>query len=207
MKSRISREAAADLLARALVVGLFTLLSVNLVSAFLQTRRATGLLLLVSESLVVVLTVVRRRARIVDRSATAAIMTAISILGPSLVRSSDRLAVVPDGVTVFVSAMGLIVVIAGKVTLGRSFGIAPANRGIVVAGPYGFVRHPIYAGYLVTHVAFACAYPTTWNLVVLIASDAALVIRALCEERVLAKDRTYQVYCGRVAWHLVPGVF
>jgi len=207
MKSRFSREASADLLAKALVVALFTLLSVNLVSAYLQTRRATGLLLLVSESLVVVLTVVRRRARIVDRSATAAIMTAISIVGPSLVRSSDRLAVVPDSVTVFVSAMGLIVVIAGKVALGRSFGIAPANRGIVVAGPYGFVRHPIYAGYLVTHLAFACAYPTKWNLVVLIASDTALVIRALCEERVLAKDRTYQVYCRRVAWHLVPGVF
>jgi len=101
----------------------------------------------------------------------------------------------------------LMVVIAGKVTLGRSFGIAPANRGIVVGGPYGFVRHPIYAGYLVTHIAFACAFPTKWNFIVLIASDAALVIRALCEERVLARDRTYQVYCGRVAWHLVPGVF
>src|SRR5712692_7310020 len=197
MKSRFSREATADLLARALVVALFTLLSVNLVSAFLQTRRATGLLLLVSESLVVVLTVVRRRARIVDRSVTAAIMTAISILGPSLVRSSDRLAVVPDSVTVFVSAIGLIVVIAGKVTLGRSFGIAPANRGIVVAGPYGFVRHPIYAGYLVTHVAFACAYPTKWNLTVLAVTDVALVLRALCEERVLLHDWSYQRYCQR----------
>jgi protein-S-isoprenylcysteine O-methyltransferase Ste14 len=98
-------------------------------------------------------------------------------------------------------------VIAGKITLGRSFGIVPANRGIVIAGPYGFVRHPIYAGYLLTHVGFACAYPTGWNIGVLILTDAALITRALYEERVLAGDRLYQTYCRRVAWHLVPGVF
>jgi protein-S-isoprenylcysteine O-methyltransferase Ste14 len=69
------------------------------------------------------------------------------------------------------------------------------------------VRHPIYTGYLLSHVAFACAYPTPWNLAILAATDAALVVRALYEERVLGTDRTYQAYCSRVAWHLVPGVF
>jgi protein-S-isoprenylcysteine O-methyltransferase Ste14 len=77
----------------------------------------------------------------------------------------------------------------------------------VVAGPYALVRHPIYAGYLLSHIAFACAYPTAWNIVILAATDVALVLRALCEERVLAADGTYQIYCRRVAWHLVPGVF
>ena len=98
-------------------------------------------------------------------------------------------------------------VIAGKITLGRSFGIVPANRGVVIGGPYTLVRHPIYTGYLLTHVAFACAYPTPWNLAILAATDVALVVRALDEERVLAADRTYQAYCSRVAWHLVPGSF
>jgi protein-S-isoprenylcysteine O-methyltransferase Ste14 len=103
--------------------------------------------------------------------------------------------------------VGLVVGIVGKLTLGRSFGIAPANRGVVIAGPYTLVRHPIYAGYLITHVAFACAYPTMWNIAVLVVADAALVVRALCEERVLAADHTYQIYCRRVSWHLVPGIF
>ena len=131
----------------------------------------------------------------------------MSLLGPSLVRVSGGSGLLPDPVTMIASAVGLIVVIAGKLTLGRSFGIAPANRGVVVAGPYVFVRHPIYAGYLVTHVAFALAYPSPWNIAVLLVSDAALIFRALCEERVLATDHTYQRYCRRVAWHLVPGVF
>jgi len=202
-----AREICSDFVARAVVGSLFALLSINLVTDFAHTHRATGLLLLVSESLVVVLTIVRRRARLVDRSAQAAIATAISLVGPSLVRAPTGPGVLPDIATMILSAIGLIVVIAGKLTLGRSFGIAPANRGVVVAGPYGFVRHPIYAGYLVTHVAFAFAYPSPWNLAVLVVSDAALIFRALCEEKVLATDRKYQTYCRRVAWHLVPGVF
>src|SRR5581483_1987575 len=135
------------------------------------------------------------------------IVTAISLVGPFMVRTSTGGGLFPDYATIMLSALGLIVVIAGKLTLGRSFGIAPANRGVVVAGPYNFVRHPIYAGYLLTHLAFAVAHPTVWNLVTLVVSDAALIYRALCEERVLSADRTYQTYCRRVAWHLVPGVF
>jgi protein-S-isoprenylcysteine O-methyltransferase Ste14 len=198
---------ARDLFARLVVATLFALMSINLASDFLHTHRLTGLLLLVSEALVAVLTVVRRRTGTVDRSLGAASVMMISLIGPALLRTSAGAGLLPDAVTALVSAAGLLVVIAGKLTLGRSFGIAPANRGVVVAGPYTLVRHPIYAGYLLSHIAFAFAYPTAWNIAVLAATDAALVLRALCEERVLADDRTYQSYCRRVAWHLVPGVF
>ncbi len=207
MEPRASRAIAADLMARLLVGALFALLSVNLLADFARTQRITGLLLLVSESLVVVLTILRRRAHIVDRSASAAIATTISLVGPALLRTAAGPGLVPDLATAVLSALGLIVVISGKITLGRSFGIVPANRGVVVAGPYGFVRHPIYAGYVVTHLAFACAHPTAWNVAVLAVTDAALMIRALYEERVLAGDRVYQMYCRRVAWHVVPGLF
>jgi protein-S-isoprenylcysteine O-methyltransferase Ste14 len=134
-------------------------------------------------------------------------VTAASLVGPVLLRTAQGPGLLPDVATVVISAVGLIVVIAGKITLGRSFGIVPANRGVVIAGPYGIVRHPIYAGYVLTHVGFACAYPTAWNVALVVLTDAALMIRALYEERVLAGDRVYQTYCRRVAWHVVPGVF
>jgi protein-S-isoprenylcysteine O-methyltransferase Ste14 len=201
------RRVLADVLARTLVGGLFALLSINLLTDFIQTQRVTGLLLLMSESLVVVLTIMRRHANIVDHSAGAAIVTAISLAGPVLLRTAKGPGVLPDVATVVISAIGLIIVIASKVTLGRSFGIVPANRGVVVGGPYCIVRHPIYAGYVVSHVAFACAHPTGWNVVLVVVTDAALMIRAMYEERILAKDRLYQTYCQRVAWHVVPGVF
>jgi protein-S-isoprenylcysteine O-methyltransferase Ste14 len=114
---------------------------------------------------------------------------------------------VPDEVTAIISIVGLSIVIAGKVTLGRSFGIVPANRGIVARGPYLIVRHPIYIGYLVTHLAFLAAHPTRVNIAIAIAADTALVLRALFEERVLVRDEAYRAYCGRVGWHFVPGIF
>ena len=83
----------------------------------------------------------------------------------------------------------------------------PANRGIVSTGLYGFVRHPIYVGYLITHVAFVTANPLATNLGVLLIADAALLMRAVCEEQTLARDPTYREYLQKVRWRMVPGLF
>jgi len=203
----LPRDVISDLCARAVIVALFTLLSANILNDYLHTGRITGLLLLAGESLVVILTIARRRAHIVDRSAAAAVMTTVSLAGPSLLSASGPAGLVPDVATALVSAAGLLIVVVGKLTLGRSFGVVPANRGVVVRGPYTWVRHPIYTGYLVTHVAFLVAHPVAWNLAVVLIADTALIVRALMEERVLSQDAQYQQYCRRVGWHLVPGVF
>jgi protein-S-isoprenylcysteine O-methyltransferase Ste14 len=102
--------------------------------------------------------------------------------------------------------VGLSIVIAGKVALGRSFGIVPANRGIVAHGPYALVRHPIYTGYLLTHVGFVLAHPQFANLALVVVSDTALIIRAVYEERALCNDQRYREYSASVRWRLVPGL-
>ena len=204
---RWDRPVVTDLLSRAMIVVLFTMLSINLLGDFLRTGHVTGLLLLAGESLVVVLTVVRRKALYVDRSVAAGVLTLLSVAGPPMLRASDVTPLVPDVATAMVSAIGLGLVVVGKMALGRSFGLVPANRGVVVRGPYTFVRHPIYTGYLITHVAFFIADPIPWNAVVILIADTALILRALMEEKVLSADVEYQGYCQRVGWHLVPGVF
>jgi protein-S-isoprenylcysteine O-methyltransferase Ste14 len=201
------RARIGDLLSRAVISGLFLVLAVNLLGDFQRTGRLTGLLLLVSELLVAVFTLARRRTLDVDRSRVALLLTAVSLAGPPLLRTSAQGGLVPDAVTVAVSAVGLMIVVFGKLALGRSFGIVPANRGVVTAGPYGFVRHPIYTGYLITHVAFLAAHPSLANAVILLIADAALIGRAFKEEQTLEKDAVYQAYCQRVSWHLVPGIF
>jgi protein-S-isoprenylcysteine O-methyltransferase Ste14 len=204
---RSGRGVLTDLASRAMIVILFTLLSINLLSDFMRTGHVTGLLLLASESLVVALTVIRRPARLVDRSFNAALMTMVSLAGPPLLRASSDTGFLSDAATAMISAVGLALVVLGKITLGRSFGVVPANRGVVVGGPYSFVRHPIYTGYLITHVAFLVANPVPWNVAVILIADTALIVRALMEEKVLSADLEYQGYCQRVGWHLVPGVF
>jgi protein-S-isoprenylcysteine O-methyltransferase Ste14 len=203
----MSRNRAGEFAARATVGALFALLSVNLLTEFVRTGHITGLLLLVSEVLVVILTLVRRPAQLVDRTVIAAVMTTVSVAAPPMLRASDVPSLAPDMVTALVSAAGVLLVIVGKLTLGRSFGLVPANRGVVACGPYNIVRHPIYAGYLITHVAFLAAHPGPWNVAIVLVGDTALIVRALMEERVLATDVAYQVYCRRVGWHLVPGLF
>jgi len=203
----LRRAIVTDLMSRALIVMLFTMLSINLLADFRHTGHVTGLLLLVGEALVVILTVVRRRAIQVDRSVAAGILTLLSVAGPPMLRASDVAALVPDVATAMISAVGLGLVVIGKMALGRSFGLVPANRGIVVRGPYTVVRHPIYTGYLITHLGFFMADPTGWNAAVILIADSALILRALMEERVLSADAEYQSYCRRVGWHLVPGVF
>jgi protein-S-isoprenylcysteine O-methyltransferase Ste14 len=200
-------RAATDLTARAVVCVLFTLLSVNLFRDWARTGHVTGLLLLASELSVVVLTLVRRRACMVDRSLLATVTTAICVAVPPLLRATSEPGLLPDAATAAVSGLGLIVVLIGKFTLGRSFGLVPANRGVVVAGPYTWVRHPIYTGYVITHAAFLLAHPSVLNIAIIAIADTAMVVRALAEERILSDDAAYRSYCLRVNWHLVPGVF
>jgi protein-S-isoprenylcysteine O-methyltransferase Ste14 len=198
---------AADLAARAVIIVLFSLMAVRFASDFVATGRLTGLFLLASEVLVVVLTLVRRSAVTVDRSIRARVLTTVSMMGPPLLAPAAVMPLAPEAVTVGLSCAGLCVVIAGKITLGRSFALLPANRGVVSNGLYRIVRHPIYLGYLVTHVAFLVASPSLWNIVALLAADAALLARAVCEERTLAHDPEYREYQTRVRWRVAPGVF
>ncbi len=197
----------ADRGARVLVIALFSFMAVRIGADFLATGRLTGLLLLGSEALVVVLTVLRRAPAAVDRSVRARALTALSLLGPPLVKPSVLAPLAPEALTVGLSAIGLLIVIGGKISLGRSFGLIPANRGIVSTGLYRLVRHPIYLGYLITHLAFVAANPTVWNIALLLTADIALLARAVCEERTLARDDAYRSYQTRVRWRVVPGFF
>ena len=201
-----ARERLADFGARAAICAMFVVLATQIGNEFVKTGHLTGLLLLVSELLVVLLTVVRRPAVLVDRATSARVVAALSMIGIYFIRPVGT-PLAPDWSTAMVSGAGLLVIIAAKLTLGRSFGLLPANRGIVSHGIYRVVRHPIYAGYLVTHAAFLVAHPTVWNAALLVTSDTALLVRAVYEERTLARDSAYATYMQQVRWRVVPGCF
>jgi protein-S-isoprenylcysteine O-methyltransferase Ste14 len=206
-RTAADRALTADFAARVVIIALFTMMAARIGMDFLETGRITGLLLLASEALVVILTVFRRASALVDRSVRARVLTTLSMLGPPIVHPATEPALLPELLTVLISIAGLLVVITGKLSLGRSFGLMPANRGVVSSGIYRLVRHPIYLGYLLTHVAFLIAHPIGWNLSVLVVSDLALLARAVCEERTLSKDPAYRAYSDGVRWRVLPGVF
>jgi protein-S-isoprenylcysteine O-methyltransferase Ste14 len=197
---------ASEAGSKVLVAGLFLALAWRFGIDFAETYRPTDLLLLVGAALVVILTCLRRSARMIDRRWTVRIVTFQSLLLPLLVVPAPNTGLVTEAAAASLTAFGLAIVVGGKLSLGRSFGMLPANRGVMEGGLYRIVRHPIYLGYIVTHVPFLAAHPSAWNLAVLIAGDAALVVRALYEEQTLGHDPQYVRYCQSVKWRLVPGI-
>jgi protein-S-isoprenylcysteine O-methyltransferase Ste14 len=73
-------------------------------------------------------------------------------------------------------------------------------------GPYGWIRHPIYAGWFV--VVFAVPTMTMTRLVFAITSCAYLLLAIPLEERSLRRSTGggYDAYMQLVRWKLVPGV-
>lgn len=196
-----------DVCARILVGGLFLSLAWRLGADFLETGRVTDLLLLAGESLIVILTCFRRQATAIDRRLVTRLVTGLSMMSPLLIRPGVGPGVLPEAVSVTLAASGLAIVVAGKLSLGWSFGLLPANRGVIRTGLYRIIRHPIYLGYLMTHGPFLASHPTLWNAIVILIGDAALIVRASLEEQTLERDPVYARYCRTVKWRLVPGVY
>lgn len=103
-----------------------------------------------------------------------------------------------------VSFAGVILSLWGLASLGRSFGIAPADRGLVTGGAYRLIRHPMYAGELLSFGAVLLSNPTVWNGILFLVIVFVFVLRIGWEERILDG---YAGYGQRVRWRLVPFIW
>lgn len=75
------------------------------------------------------------------------------------------------------------------------------------SGPYGWMRHPIYTGWLL--IVFAAPAMTMTRLVFAVVSSVYLLIAIPFEERSLAasSEGAYERYAREVRWKLIPGVY
>ncbi len=193
-----------DLGERAFSVLLFAGFAANMAAA-LAIRPWDGLIIF-SEGLVVLFMVLRRHAAAVSTRPMDWLLALAGTSLPMLVRAGGH-PLAPPQVGASLMVAGLLFSIWGKLILRRSFGLAAANRGVVNSGAYAFVRHPIYAGYLVIYVGFLLLNPLPWNALVYGLDAAVLVLRILAEERVLTSDPVYARFRGTVRWRLAPGLF
>lgn len=103
-----------------------------------------------------------------------------------------------------VSLVGVGISLWGLASLGRSFGIAPADRGLVTGGAYRLVRHPMYAGELLSFLAVVLADPLVWNVFLFFVILLVFILRIGWEEEIL---NGYAAYGQRVRWRMLPGVW
>ena len=103
-----------------------------------------------------------------------------------------------------IQVVGLTGMLAAAISLGRSFGIAPADRGLRTTGLYACMRHPLYAMEISFFVGYTVANPSWRNLAILIADATLQIVRIRREERILGG---YASYAARVRWRLLPLVW
>jgi protein-S-isoprenylcysteine O-methyltransferase Ste14 len=173
----------------------------------LAPERWSLVVLLACETLTMGLLVFAREARLRDMSPMAATATLLATSYFVFFNLSPGRHLVPEAAAVTLQALGMAWQAWAKLTLGRSFGLLPAHRGVVTSGPYALVRHPIYLGYLVAHIGFLLANFSGRNAVVLAVLYGLQVTRMVLEERVLyGASAEYRAYTQRVRWRFVPGV-
>jgi protein-S-isoprenylcysteine O-methyltransferase Ste14 len=175
--------------------------------AYLHTHRWFGAAFVAEQMWVVVAYLVRRPARTVTRRMSDWLLAFGGTFGGVLFRPVGLHP--PWGVQagLGIQLFGLAVCIVSFLALGRSFGFAAADRGLVGRGPYAVVRHPIYASYVLLQGGYVLQSMSAWNALVLVFVTACNVGRALAEDRLLATNEAYGAYRTRVRWRLFPGVW
>lgn len=183
------------------------LLWVFLVRRVFHSDNPYAPLVLVAETTVLFFVLIRRPTEAISVRLGDWLLAVTATAAPLLMTpgQSPLPALAPLGMGLFVFGNGFQ--IWAKLYLRRSFGIAPANRGIKVDGPYRFVRHPMYAGYLVVHVGIFLLMASPLNMVLYVIGWWAQILRLLAEERLLGEDPAYRGYMAKVRWRLIPGLF
>lgn len=174
---------------------------------YVESHRLIGIVFFTQQTLVAVAYLIRRPARVVSRR-----------LDDWLLAFAGTFAGVffsPDGAHpswgiwsgTALQLAGAGIAVAGLLTLGRSFGFAAADRGVVTRGPYTIVRHPMYAAYLLLQSGYLLQSLSLRNAAVLLVGTMANAGRALAEERLLVNNREYVQYRRVVRRRVVPGVW
>jgi protein-S-isoprenylcysteine O-methyltransferase Ste14 len=83
-----------------------------------------------------------------------------------------------------------------------------AGQRVISSGPYGIVRHPMYASSLLYLIGTPLALGSYWGFAALVAMLPSLIWRLLDEERLLARDLPgYREYQQRVRYRLIPSIW
>ena len=174
---------------------------------YLQTHRLIGAAFLAEQMWIVVAYLIRRPARAVTRRMGDWLLAFGGTFGPVLFRPFGAHPHWGVAAGLALQLLGLSIAVVSFFALGRSFGFAAADRGLVRRGPYAIVRHPIYASYLLLQSGYLLQSISVWNALVMVFVTSCNVGRALVEDRLLATSEQYEAYRSQVRWRLVPGIW
>lgn len=113
---------------------------------------------------------------------------------------------VPQPVTDGLSVVSVIADVYARLSLGRNIGFVPAQRRLVLTGPYRVVRHPIYSALFLAEACVILENFTWVNLALSLVFLALFVVKTLMEESFLRIDPAYEAYMRKVRYRWIPGL-
>lgn len=190
------------LLSRATLVTLFVLFAWANFSHWRSTGKPSGLGTTFLEGWAAVLFLVRRTPDQLSLRPLAWVAAPIGSFAMLLAR--PRGGGLPHLPCELLQLTGVLLALVSLATLGRSFGLVAANRGVKTRGPYRLVRHPAYTGYLISYVGYVLENPAPANVALLLLGTAFQLLRIREEEQLLVRDSRYEQYRSSVRYRLVP---
>ena len=82
------------------------------------------------------------------------------------------------------------------------------GHAVVDRGPYRILRHPGYAGDLVSWIAIPFFFSSLWVAIPCLVVIIAYIVRTALEDRTLHEELPgYRDYAGKVRYRLLPGIW
>lgn len=201
------RPARLDRIEQAVIALLWMWMVERVAVSFFQDGNHMAWLVLISETSVMVFTLIRRPTQAISMKLGDWLLAITATAAPMMIQTANDPVDTLRIAGIMLIMLGNLAQAGSKLALARSFGIAPANRGIKISGPYRLVRHPMYAGYLVVHIGVLLMMPLWINLMIYAIGWTAQICRILAEETLLGQDPAYRQYMATVRWRVIPGVF
>jgi len=173
---------------------------------WLNNGQPISLGILIHNTLLLVLFLTRRKSTETSHNLwdwLVPILTLASAMMLNPQPSGSKLMVLFSGI---IQCAGMLLIILSVLSLGRSFGIIPANREVKLSGAYQFVRHPVYASEMIFYFGFLMGNFNPQNLVFILVILTGQLFRSVAEEKLLSKDPAYRPYLKRVSYRFIPGL-
>lgn len=103
--------------------------------------------------------------------------------------------------------LGMGFSLVALVSLGRSFGIIAAKRGLRTNGTYRLVRHPLYTGEAIWFLSIVIMNLSIYNVFLFCVQMGCQVQRMIEEETLLKQDETYCTYLEQIRYRMIPKIF
>lgn len=82
------------------------------------------------------------------------------------------------------------------------------GHAVVTGGPYKYVRHPAYSGWILSNLALPLVLGSLWACLPAGLIAAGFVVRTALEDKTLQAELDgYEAYAGQVRYRLVPWVW